>query len=66
MPIQTENLQTEAELLAVPRVVSSAPATPQEEALELIAASAEGSMGPHLHFSVSKDGQVIDPADYVN
>ena len=29
-------------------------------------ASAEGSMGPHLHFSVSKDGQVIDPADYVN
>ena len=34
MPIQTENLQTEAELLAVPRVVSSAPATPQEEALE--------------------------------
>ena len=29
-------------------------------------ASAEGSMGPHLHSSVSKDGQVIDPADYVN
>ena len=29
-------------------------------------ASAEGSMGPHLHFSVSKDGKLIDPADYVN
>jgi len=23
-------------------------------------------MGPHLHFSVSKDGKLIDPADYVN
>ena len=29
-------------------------------------AAAEVDMGPHLHFSVSKDGQVIDPADYVN
>jgi len=23
-------------------------------------------MGPHLHFSVSRDGAVIDPHDYVN
>ena len=29
-------------------------------------AAAEGSMGPHLHFSVSKDGQGIEPAEYVN
>lgn len=29
-------------------------------------ASAEGSMGPHLHFSVYKDGKLIDPAEYVN
>ena len=28
-------------------------------------AAAENSMGPHLHFSVSKDGKVIDPAEYV-
>ena len=28
-------------------------------------AAAESSMGPHLHFSVSKDGKVIDPAEYV-
>ena len=28
-------------------------------------AAAESSMGPHLHFSVSKDGAVIDPAEYV-
>ena len=28
-------------------------------------AAAESSMGPHLHFSVSKDGQVIDPREYV-
>lgn len=28
-------------------------------------AAAESSMGPHLHFSVSKDGEVIDPREYV-
>ena len=28
-------------------------------------AAAENTMGPHLHFSVSKDGQIIDPAEYV-
>ena len=28
-------------------------------------ASAESNMGPHLHFSVSKDGTVIDPREYV-
>ena len=28
-------------------------------------AAAENSMGPHLHFSVSRDGKVIDPAEYV-
>ena len=28
-------------------------------------AAAEGSMGPHLHFSVSRDGEIIDPAEYV-
>ena len=28
-------------------------------------AGAEVDMGPHLHFSVSKDGQVIDPGEYV-
>lgn len=28
-------------------------------------AAAEGSVGPHLHFSVSKDGKVIDPKEYV-
>ena len=27
--------------------------------------AAESQMGPHLHFSVSKDGEVIDPAEYV-
>lgn len=29
-------------------------------------AAAESNMGPHLHFSVSKDGQVIDPSEYVS
>ena len=28
--------------------------------------AAESKMGPHLHFSVSRDGAVIDPHDYVN
>ena len=28
-------------------------------------ARAEADVGPHLHFSVSKDGKVIDPAEYV-
>ncbi len=28
-------------------------------------ATAENNMGPHLHFSVSKDGKIIDPAEYV-
>ena len=28
-------------------------------------AAAEVEIGPHIHFSVSKDGKVIDPADYV-
>ena len=28
--------------------------------------AAESQMGPHLHFSVSRDGAVIDPHDYVN
>ena len=28
-------------------------------------ATAENNMGPHLHFSVSKDGEMIDPAEYV-
>ena len=28
-------------------------------------AAAESSMGPHLHFSVSRNGKVIDPAEYV-
>ena len=28
-------------------------------------ADAESGMGPHLHFSVSKDGSVIDPSEYV-
>ncbi len=28
-------------------------------------AAAESSMGPHLHFSVSRDGLLIDPAEYV-
>ena len=27
--------------------------------------AAESQMGPHLHFSVSRDGAVIDPQDYV-
>lgn len=27
--------------------------------------AAESQMGPHLHFSVSQDGAVIDPRDYV-
>ena len=29
-------------------------------------ATAENSMGPHLHFSVAKNGEVIDPAKYVH
>lgn len=29
-------------------------------------ATAESSMGPHLHFSVAKNGEVIDPAKYVH
>lgn len=28
--------------------------------------AAESRMGSHLHFSVSRDGAVIDPHDYVN
>ena len=28
-------------------------------------AAAESSMGPHLHFSVSRDGERIDPREYV-
>ena len=28
-------------------------------------AAAESGMGPHLHFSVSKDGAAIDPSEYV-
>lgn len=28
-------------------------------------ATAESGMGPHLHFSVSKDGAIIDPSEYV-
>ena len=28
-------------------------------------AAAEATMGPHLHFSVEKDGALIDPAEYV-
>ena len=28
-------------------------------------AAAEGDVGPHLHFSVSKDGKVVDPREYV-
>ena len=28
-------------------------------------AAAENTMGAHLHFSVSKDGQVVDPSEYV-
>lgn len=29
-------------------------------------AAAESSMGPHLHFSVAQNGEVIDPAKYVH
>ncbi len=29
-------------------------------------APAESNMGPHLHFSVTKDGKVVDPNEYVN
>ncbi len=28
-------------------------------------ATAESNMGPHLHFSVTKDGEVVDPSEYV-
>lgn len=28
-------------------------------------AAAESTMGPHLHFSVFKDGKIVDPAEYV-
>ena len=28
-------------------------------------AAAEGDVGPHLHFSVCKDGRVVDPQEYV-
>lgn len=28
-------------------------------------AAAESSMGPHLHFSVAKDGVIIDPSEYI-
>lgn len=28
-------------------------------------AAAESTMGPHLHFSVFRDGQIVDPAEYV-
>ena len=28
-------------------------------------AAAEGNMGPHLHFSVFKNDQIVDPAEYV-
>lgn len=28
-------------------------------------AAAESEMGPHLHFAVTKDGEVVDPEEYV-
>lgn len=28
-------------------------------------AAAEGDVGPHLHFSVSKDGKIVNPSEYV-
>lgn len=28
-------------------------------------AAAESNLGPHLHFSVSKDGKTVDPSEYV-
>ena len=34
-------------------------------ALRTQTAAAEASMGPHLHFSVEKDGTLIDPKEYV-
>lgn len=30
-----------------------------------LTAAAESTMGPHLHFSVSRDGKIVDPAEYV-
>ena len=51
-------------------------APPVEEGQEVFAgdivgyvgatAAAESAMGPHLHFSVSRDGKVIDPEEYVS
>ena len=29
-------------------------------------ASAESAQGPHLHFSVTKDGDAVDPDTYLN
>ena len=29
-------------------------------------AAAEAAQGPHLHFSVTKDGDVVDPDDFLN
>lgn len=29
-------------------------------------AAAESTMGPHLHFSVFKDGKIVDPGEYVD
>ena len=29
-------------------------------------AAAESAQGPHLHFSVTKDGDAVDPEEYLN
>ena len=29
-------------------------------------ATAESAQGPHLHFSVTKDGDAVDPEEYLN